>query len=262
MKSIARKLRALSFVLLSIWINDAKAALYDEFQVYDDSLNAPGEYGLELHLNHTVKGRATAVYPGEITPNKGTRITPEFSYGINTNWEAGLYLPTVLDQQNQFGFAGPKLRMKWIGQHSDIDTYWFYGLNFELAKVLPRYEASAWGSEIRPIIGYRSDNWLIVTNPILEYALSPGYRKGGFDFLPAVKISRRFGEGLATGIETYSDLGKLVKLTSDLERQHALYWVLDVDRGPWVFNVGIGHGLNALSDQWTIKAIFEIPLAK
>ena len=38
---------------------DAHAALIDEIQVYTDDINAPGQFGLELHLNTTPKGRST-----------------------------------------------------------------------------------------------------------------------------------------------------------------------------------------------------------
>ena len=37
----------------------ARAVLPDEIQVYDDSINKPGEFGLELHLNATPAGRGT-----------------------------------------------------------------------------------------------------------------------------------------------------------------------------------------------------------
>jgi len=243
-------------------MTNAHATLYDEIQVYDDSLNAPGEFGLEMHVNHTIRGRSTPSYAGEVPPNHQSRITPEFSYGIDEHWEAGLYLPTVVDDPAHLTFAGPKLRMKWIGQHSSEEIRWFYGVNFEISKVSQRYEASSWGSEIRPIIGYRHDDWLFATNPILGYSLSPGYRQGGVDFLPAIKVTRRVSEGMSAGVETYSDLGKLASIAPSRDQQHTLYWVLDVDRDPWVFNVGIGRGLNSQTDRWTIKAIFEVPLPK
>ena len=78
--------------LLTVWCcviapGTATAALSDEIQVYTDDINAPGEYGLELHVNTTPSGRTTPDYPGEAVPNHGLRITPEFSYGITKTWE-------------------------------------------------------------------------------------------------------------------------------------------------------------------------------
>jgi len=39
----------------------AGAALSDEIQVYTDDINAPGEFGLELHVNTTPKGRRVPI---------------------------------------------------------------------------------------------------------------------------------------------------------------------------------------------------------
>ena len=238
---------------------DSHAALPDEIQVYDDGINTPGETGLELHLNRTQRGRSIPLYPGEVPPNRATRITPEFSYGISPQWEAGLYLPSVVDAHGAWALAGTKLRLKWIGQRAE-EGGWFYGANLELSKIRKPYEESMLGFELRPILGYRWADWLVATNPILHKDLSPGYRSGGMDFTPAIKISRQIAEGLSAGIETYSDLGRLAKLSPAAQQEHSVYAVLDVERGPWVMNIGIGRGLNAQTDRWTIKAIIEIPM--
>jgi len=95
------------------------AALSDEIQVYDDDINAPREFGLELHANTTPNGRSTPDYPGEVVPNHGLRLTPEFSYGLTRAWEAGLYVPTNFDPQGHGSLAGWKLRLKWLPIHGD-----------------------------------------------------------------------------------------------------------------------------------------------
>ncbi len=66
------------------------AAMIDEIQVYADDINKAGEFGLELHINTTPKGRSTQDFPREITPWHSLRFTPEFSYGITKDLEAGL----------------------------------------------------------------------------------------------------------------------------------------------------------------------------
>jgi len=43
------------------------------------------------------------------------------------------------------------------------------------------------------------------------------------------------------------------------EQAHTLYFALDYERKPWVFNVGIGRGLTGATDRWTLKTIIEIP---
>jgi hypothetical protein len=32
-----------------------------------------------------------------------------------------------------------------------------------------------------------------------------------------------------------------------------------VDREPWAVNFGVGRGLNAATDRWTVKAIVDLP---
>ena len=239
----------------------ARAALYDEIQVYDDAINKVGEFGLELHANTTPSGRGTPDYPGEFVPVHGQRLTPEFSYGVSETLEAGLYLPLLKDPTDGLQFAGPKLRLKWIPYHpGEGESDWFYGLNGELAYVGSRFEPSREGFELRPIIGYRSPEWLVVGNPVLAFDLSPGFRGGGPDFSPSLKVTRHVTRGLEAGFEYYRDLGKLWNIAPSAEQQQTVYAVIDVERAPWIFNLGIGRGLNAATDRWTVKAIFEIPL--
>lgn len=237
----------------------AQAALPDEIQVYDDSINKPGERGLELHLNTTPGGRTAPDYAGEIPPAHALRVTPEFSWGLTETLEAGLYLPALMDRDNRFYVAGAKLRMKWIPRRAPEAGGFFWGANLELSHVGQRFEASRNAIELRPIFGYRDAAWLVATNPVLGYDLSPGYRRGGFDFSPSLKVARTVTQGIALGIETYSELGKLADFSPRSEQQHTLYAAIDVDRAPWVFNFGVGRGLNPATDRWTLKAIFEIP---
>lgn len=236
----------------------AHAALSDEIQVYDDTVNAPGEFGLETHINTTLRGRGTPDWAGEITPHHGTRVTAEFSYGLTETLEAGLYLPSNIDAQGNYDFAGPKLRLKWVPGRAP-EGGWFYGLNFEIENLSRRFEQSAKGIELRPILGYRGREWFFATNPVLEYSLDKGYRYGGFDFLPSVKVTRKIAEGMAAGIEAYAEVGKLGNWLPSSEQQRTLYVVMDIERGDWAFNIGIGHGLNAQTDSWTLKGIVEFP---
>jgi hypothetical protein len=69
-------------VLAALYATSVFAAP-DEVQVYGDEMNAPGEFGLEQHVNYTVKGQRTPDYAGQLVSHHVTQITPEFSYGIN-----------------------------------------------------------------------------------------------------------------------------------------------------------------------------------
>jgi len=96
-----------------IFSNTANAYLQDEIQVYDDEINAKGEYSLELHLNTTPRGNQQQGYPGEVVNNNNTRVTPELAYGLGHDLEAGFYL-SYSNNNNSFNYAGVKARLKWL----------------------------------------------------------------------------------------------------------------------------------------------------
>ena len=251
-----------SFIPGMLWLlvaGPACATLQDEIQVYDDSINKPGQWGLELHFNSTPSGVSAQEYPGEIQNVHGYRGTPEISYGLTETLEAGLYLPVVHDAQGTTAFAGPRVRLKWIPQQAPETGGYFYGLNVEVSAVKPQFEQYQNTIELRPILGIRTPDWLFVTNPALDYPLRAGYRQGGPEFSPSFKVSRNVAQGLAAGFEYYADLGSVNNTLPFADQGHTLFLAVDVDRKPWVFNLGIGRGLTPASDRWTIKSIFEVP---
>ena len=238
----------------------AHGELIDEIQVYTDDINKPGEFGLELHVNTTPSGRSAQNFPGEITPWHGLRFTPEFSYGLTKNLEAGLYLPYVRDAQGTSHFAGPKLRLKWLPlQPEESGQGWFMGANVEYAQIAASMEQSRNFIELRPIAGYRGRDWLLAANPILGWALSGPDHDGKPEFSPSVKIARTVAQGLALGVEYYAGLGKINNILPHAEQSHTLYFALDYERKSWAFNVGIGRGLNDATDRWTLKTIIAVP---
>ncbi len=238
----------------------ARAVLPDEIQVYLDDINRPGQFGLELHVNTTPKGRSTPDFPGEVTPYHGLRVTPEFSYGLTRDLEAGLYLPYDRDAAGTTHFGGPKLRLKWLPlRQEEGASGMFLGANLEYAQIRPQLEQSTYALELRPIIGYRTGGWLIATNPVLEWPLAGPEHDGKPEFAPSFKLARDVAQGIALGVEYYADRGKFGRTLPHAEQSNTLYFALDFDRNPWVFNLGVGRGLTEATDRWTVKAIFEIP---
>jgi hypothetical protein len=246
---------------LSCAVLPARAEMIDEIQVYTDDINKPGEFGLELHVNTTPKGRGTPRYPGEITPRHGLRFTPELSYGLTRDLEAGLYLPYARDAEGTTHFAGPKLRLKWLPLRPDEGAEGgFMGANVEYSLIAPQFEQSRKSIELRPILGYRNRDWLLAANPILGWSLAGPDNDRTPDFSPSAKVARNVASGIALGVEYYTELGKVNNFLPHAEQAHTLYFALDYDRKPWVFNVGIGRGLNGATDRWTLKTIIEIPI--
>ena len=163
---LSRAVRAagLAAVLgLSAW--SAHAALPDEIQVYTGDINAPGELGLELHLNTTPSGIGERSYQGEVTTPHGWRATAEFSYGLTPSIELGLYVPTALTRDSTFYVTGPKVRMKWMPVRTEDGVGRFAGINVELAHVASRLEQSQQAGELRPIYGYQNEQCLWDSTP-------------------------------------------------------------------------------------------------
>lgn len=253
-------LRRLSGWLCMLTACAAQASLQDEIQVYDDAINQPREAGLEMHINTTPSGRSFSDYPGEVPPRHALRITPEFSYGLSRDWEAGLYIPTVLDAERNLNAAGFKVRMKWLPLQPVDGRGWFGGVNLELSRLARRFSESRSSAETRFIVGYRSQDWLLAANPTLGFDLSSGYRGQRPDLGIGVKAARTVANGIAAGVEYYTERGRLGRPLPAGLQDNRLFLALDIDRGPWVFNIGVGRGLTTVSDRWTIKAIVEVPI--
>jgi hypothetical protein len=203
------------------------AALSDEIQVYTDDINAPGRFGLELHVNTTPRGRATPDYPGEVVPDRGLRVTPEFSYGLTPSFEAGLYVPVSRDSAGRTALAGAKLRLKWLPVRSDEHGGWFLGVNTELSRLKQRFSESRDSLELRGMAGYAGERWLLAVNPLLGWSLSPGYRGRSPDVTLALKAARTLYEGIALGVEYYADLGTAARVLPFGEQANTLYAALD-----------------------------------
>ena len=251
-----RFLLALACALLA---QPARAVLPDEIQVYTDDINAPGEFGLELHVNTTPKGRSTPEFPGEVTPHHGLRVTPELSLGLTQTLEAGFYLPATRDAEGRVLFGGPKLRLKWLPLRPPGDgAGWFAGANIEYSWLNPNFEPETRRFELRPIVGWKNADWLFAANPVLDWALNGPERGGRPEFNPSLKVARTVADGLALGLEYYTELGRLGRPLPGREQSRTLYAALEWENGPVPLHFGIGRGLNGATDKWTVKAIFEI----
>lgn len=247
-------------VLLALAAAGAHAELEDEIQVYTDDINRPGQFGLEMHVNTTPDGRSRPDYPGEVTPEHGTRLTAEFSYGISDTFEAGLYLPTNFESNGAWALAGYKLRLKWIPLRAPESGGLFAGVNVEWGNLQQRYSPSRQAGEVRTIFGWRNEDWLVSVNPTFGFDLSPGFDHEDPNFDVGLKVGRKVADGVMLGAEYYADFGGVKHFSPWNEQNHTLYAVADVDKGPVPLQFGIGRGISPAADNWTVKAIFEIPL--
>lgn len=253
--------RALCAALLSALLAmPAHADLSDEIQVYTDDINDPGQFGLELHVNTTPKGRSTPNYPGEVVPHHGWRFTPEFSYGLAPHWEAGLYLPASRDASGNTQLAGAKVRLKWLPvKPAEGEAGWFLGANGELSRLKKRFSESRTSAELRLMGGWRNADWLLAVNPVFDWNLSDGLRSSTADLSLGTKLARTVAKDVAVGFEVYADLGTTRRILPASEQRHTLYAAVDARVGGLDLNVGVGRGLTKSADDLTLKAIVGIP---
>ena len=244
-------------VLLGSLAGAAAAALPDEIQVYTDDINAPGEWGMELHVNSTPKGRLAPEFPGEVTPHHGLRVTPEITRGLTKTVDVGLYLPFVRDAADRMLFGGPKFRLKWLPLQPGERGGWFAGTNWEYSWLNRNFEPATRRLELRPILGWKNEHWLVAANPVLDWALNGPERAGRPTFNPSFKVARTVTKDLALGFEYYTGLGRLGRPLPAGERAKTLYFAAEGEGGPVPIHFGIGRGLNDATDRWTVKAILE-----
>jgi hypothetical protein len=224
-----------------------------EIQVYDGTANAAGVPGLELHLNDWATGHRDAT-PPELPLHGQFHATLEPSFGLTPFWELGAYLQTTLRDDGGFDYAGAKLRSKFVTPPK-WNEHWRLGLNFELSLLPKAYDRNRWGTEVRPIVAFDSDEWLFAFNPIFDQPLAGGDAAQGPSFEPALKAGRKVGP-VALGFEYYASFGPVSALLPWRDQEHYLYEVVDVlSFTPVELNVGLGEGLTPRSAGVVVKAI-------
>jgi hypothetical protein len=239
--------------------NFTYAGLVDEIQVYDGEINKPGEFGLELHLNTSPSGKSSQDFDRERVTDRGIRITPELSYGLNEALELGFYIPTIYTPEYGYELAGYKPRIKWIPIQAQENQPWSAGVNVEYAKLKTGMSESAKSSEIRFILGYEGERWRLAMNPILEKNFSPRT-----DSTPELEMNFRailkqdgFIKGV--GLEYYQSLGPYNNFSPANEQNKQLFLVSEIEfkKGPlkdWDIHLAAGSGWDG-ADPFTVKMI-------
>lgn len=164
-----------------------------------------------------------------------------------------MYLPAIRSGAGDWYLEGVKLRLKYLADHAETGLY--MGINFELGKVSRRTSEENWNLEARPIIGYRTDGWNFTVNPILGFAVSGSDHTPTFE--PAIKVGHKLTGKTWINIENYSDFGPVDNMRNYVQET---YIALDTVVLGHDLNIGIGRGWTKEANDWTLKAIFNIPL--
>jgi hypothetical protein len=185
-----------------------------EIQIYDGTADEPGHPGLEVHLNE---------------PRSGPfHLTFEPSYGVLPFWEIGGYFQTGGGK-----YEGVKLRSKFVTPEGLIGEFRL-GANFELSRI----PDEGYGGEIRPILAWENERFLLAVNPIVGF--------GPTSFEPGGMAKLKLGP-LALGAEYYASVS---------EHQQYLFEALDLLALKNVeVNFAVGEGLTAASTGTVVKMI-------
>ena len=198
--------------------------------------------------------------PGGFASNHALQGTPELAYGITKWWEIGFYLPFAINGDGVLS-DGAKIRNLFVVPDAAKRSF-FYGVNFELGYETPKFSATPWTLEIRPIIGVRNKEWEFIVNPIVD--LSFGSSQGEADFLPAVRLARNLGQDRFVGLEYYADFGKIGDFLPLKQQSQQLFVVTDFKVDKIDVQLGTGFGFTPGSDRFIVKAIFgyAFPVAR
>jgi hypothetical protein len=221
-----------------------------EIQVYDGTADAPGEVGLEAHVNYVASG-LTSARPPELPQNHQAHFALEPSYGVLPTWEVGGYLLAALRPDGTFDVVGGKARSKLVTPNG-WSAHARLGLNLELSYLREAYDAERWGGELRPIASWDSERVTLAINPIVGVSL----RGGPLTFEPAAMALLKFPGLVSFGVEYYAELGPLSSPAPLHAQEHYLFEVANLLRSStFELNVGVGQGLTGASNPFVAKVI-------
>ncbi len=225
-----------------------------EIQVYDGTANAPGDFGLELHLNTVPIGLRTAPSP-EFPQNAQTHITFEPSLGVFPWWEIGGYFEMAVRGDEAFDYAGIKLRNKFVTPPT-WSRRWRLGLNIEFSLLPETYDRDRWGNELRPIVAWENERFAFALDPILDTSLAGPDASAGPSFEPCLSAVVKVHDTVSLGFEYYTNFGPFSALLPWREEEQYLYEVVNLlSVRHFELNAGVGEGLTAGSNRLIFKTI-------
>lgn len=236
------------FSFNALWGGSANAAP-EEVQVYLDDFAEVGKLGLDLHTNYVPSGQQAT--------NHQFRVTPELSYGINTNWEVAAYWLTVRDPGGAPQTDGMKIRTRWRPRANSADSPFYWAVNLEVGQLSKRFYPDETSGEIKLIGVWKTAPWTLGVNLNFDRALKNNPIQAATSEIDT-KIAYQIHEGLQVGIENYSFLGANHNDPNQPQSSRANYLSTDFNLGKWDFNVGIGRA-SGQSPETVLKAIIGVP---
>jgi hypothetical protein len=246
-----------SFCLLAVPV--LMVAQTDEIQVYDGEIAPPGIFNLMVHNNFTPKGRKAPDYPGAIIANHSYQVTAEWAYGVTPWFEQGLYMPVTSPYSENQGSTinGFKIRELFTRPNAHDHTF-FYAANFEFSVNHHYWEPKTITSEIRPIVGLHLHPWDLIYNPIVDTDYTGGL--GNLQYNPSGRVAYNFNDRWAVAAEEYDGFGPLRGFLPLSNQFHEVWATTDYLGTKFLglsVETGVGYGLTAASDKWTLKLMLS-----
>ena len=243
-------------VVTLLWLGHASPALAqtDEIQVYDATIAPVGTFNLTLHNNFTLSSNRIPEFPGGIIPDHSLNGAAEWAYGIAPWFEAGLYFPLYsITRSGSILYNGLKLRTLFVTPDAAKRDF-FYGVNLEFSFNTAHWDARAYTSEIRGIVGAHVGRFDFIFNPIVDNSWN-GF--SNLEFVPETRVAMALSERYKVALEEYDDFGSVSHFLCAAKQSHQLFAVVDINTKLAAIEAGVGAGLTSASDHWVFKLILS-----
>ncbi|WP_162785434.1 hypothetical protein [Polynucleobacter necessarius] len=177
----------------------------------------------------------------------------EYGYGITQRSEVGANV--YLSNYNGVSYVnGGKISHMYIPTH-DEEGLWHYGVKNEInhIKDVGGNETSFY--ELTPILAVQLQDWRFTINPSIDVTLN---NNSTVTFSPSAKLAYGLTPSTDIGVEYYADNLPIQGLYSSAQQPNTAYLVMDTKCGKSTFNIGVGKGVTAVSDNWVVKLIASL----
>ena len=231
----------------------------EEIEVYRDDVTPAGAFGLDVNQNYVLSSSPDDERSGDLNPAHLYRLTPELDYGLAAAWEVGALVEATV-RGNEFDGHGIKSHVRYVAPR-DPDSPWYWGFNFEAGWTDKHLEEKPASAELRGIMGYEGQRWIVALNLTVETSAS-SQAVDPVSFELQAKIGYRVTDKLILGVESYNEFGPVQDFGPLGAQPQMLYAAADYEWRGLGLNVGVGRGLTPSSDGWTVKAAIGIPLGR
>jgi hypothetical protein len=253
------RMRHCALVALVLYVAAAPVHAMDaDYDVRLGDLVDPGAFGAGLHVVYAPSG---ARIPDDSVRSgyHVLQLSPTFTWGLARDLDVELQLFTSAGPRGEYRMGGAKVELAWIPvrPRDDDDGYWL-GAAVEFGRMPRTASSNDLDGEIKALVGMRRAGWTFAVNPALQVKLA-GAGGGRPELSVKAAVMYRVTDVVSVGIEHYAQLGELGHLGPLSEHAQHTFAVIDVQAKKWQVNVGIGRGLNDVSERWILKAVIGLP---